>query len=76
MSAITRRALLRTVAWPGVILGVLVSSGCGGSDESVAKNDSVPSGPIKPVPKKKGVGKNQLEPPFDPRELLKKKAGG
>jgi len=75
MSTMTRRALLKSVAWRGSALGLIVAAGCTGGEPEV-KSDTAPSGPIKPVPKKKGVGKNQLEPPFDPRELLKKKAGG
>jgi hypothetical protein len=77
MSTITRRTLLRVAAWQVAVLGSVVAAGCGGGGgASEAKKESVPSGPIKPVPKKKGVGKNQLEKPLDPRELLKQKSSG
>lgn len=51
-------------------------AGCGGEDKPKVEADTKPSGPIKPVPRKKGAGKNEKEEMFDPREALKKKGVG
>ena len=50
-------------------------AGCGGEEKPKVEAATTPSGPIKPAPIKKAVGKNEKEQMFDPREALKKKGG-
>ena len=74
--SLSRRAYLRIL-----VLGIGASAavglaGCGGEEKPKVEANTTPSGPTKPAPIKKAVGKNEKEEMFDPREALKKKGGG
>ncbi len=71
----SRRHCLKVLGRALAAPAVLSLSGCG-DDPPKPAAESGPVVPLKPVPKKKGVGKNELEPPFDPREKLKNKGAG